>query len=203
MMASFEFDFEKAFAALLYLASKPKDVPEFDKYKAAKLLFLADKYHVVRYGRPILGDFYCAMEYGPIPSKILDLLKEITGPEARRETTEEVTRLLNSLDIDRRYKYPRLVAKGPVNLDSLSKSDLMALDHVIAVHGRKTFDELKALTHAMPAYRKAWAKLDGTAAPPMSYEDFFDEDSDAIEGAFEEMIENDMLKNSFLVNESF
>jgi hypothetical protein len=72
MTVTFQFDFEKALTALVYLASNPETVPAFDKYKAGKLLFLADKYHLVRYGRPILGDFYKAQGSGVWPDSAAD-----------------------------------------------------------------------------------------------------------------------------------
>ena len=59
MAVQFKLDWEKSLAALVYLASK--ELPEFDKYKACKLIFLADKYHLVQYARPITGDFYFAV----------------------------------------------------------------------------------------------------------------------------------------------
>ena len=74
MSVEFEFDYEKMFEALVYLASHPDEVTALDKYKAGKLLFLADKYHLVQFGRPIVGDQYRALEYGPIPQETLDYL---------------------------------------------------------------------------------------------------------------------------------
>ena len=52
----FEFDFEKALAALVYLAKRRKG--GLDIYSVCKLLFLADKYHLVKYSRPITGNHY-------------------------------------------------------------------------------------------------------------------------------------------------
>src|SRR5437899_12988053 len=75
MAVAFTFDVEKASAALLYLASR--DLPAFDKGKACKLLFLADKLHLVRYGRPITGDHYWALEHGPVPSTVLNLINDV------------------------------------------------------------------------------------------------------------------------------
>ena len=46
MALSFEFDFDVTKAALLYLAAK--NLPNFDKYRAVKLLFLADREHLLR-----------------------------------------------------------------------------------------------------------------------------------------------------------
>ncbi len=69
----FDLDFEKAAAALLCMAKL--GTAKFDQYKACKLLFLADKRHLVKYGRTITGDRYSALEWGPIPSSIRDDLR--------------------------------------------------------------------------------------------------------------------------------
>ncbi len=202
MSVSFAFDFDKALAALLYLASKPEVVPGLDKYKAGKLLFLAEKYHLVQYGRPIFGDTYKALPYGPVPQLLIDLVQEMTDV-ARGGTSPriEVKRLAEVLDVEGRYRYPRLVAKAGFDAEikaALSASDVAALDHVIALHGRKSFDELKALTHEMPAYRRAWeSRPAGVEVKQMDYEDFFEEDQDAIDGAKEHMLENAVLREAF------
>lgn len=195
MNVTFPYAFEKALAALVYLASNPEAVPAFDKYKAGKLLFLADKYHLVRYGRPVLGDFYRALDYGPIPQRTMDALHAFV--DERRRRTEETDRLSKVLAVDHRYQYPRFAATVAPNLEMLSVSEVRALEHVVAEYGKKTFDELKSLTHEMPAYKKAWALRGGGQAVEMRYEDFFEEDPDAIAGAIEEMLENDALSRAY------
>jgi uncharacterized phage-associated protein len=192
---TFQYDFEKALAALVYLASKPQAVPALDKYKAGKLLFLADKHHLVRYGRPILGDFYRALDYGPIPQKTMDHLHSLV--DDRRQRTPEGTRLAKVLAVERRYQYPRFTANAEPDLAVFSVSERRALDHVIAEHGKRSFDELKALTHEMPAYKKALARAKGVRAVHMRYEDFFEEDPDAIAGALDEMLETHRLRTAF------
>lgn len=199
MTVTFTYDFEKALAALVYLASNPETVPALDKYKVGKLLFLADKYHLVRYGRPILGDYYKALDYGPIPQRTMDILHVLIGDQ-RAWGTEEAKaaeRLGEVLGADHRFQHPRLSAKRMPNLEALSVSERAALEHVVSEHGKRTFDELKVLTHEMPAYRKVWKGV----AVEMYYEDFFDEDPDAITGAREEMLENDALRKAFPVRQ--
>jgi hypothetical protein len=60
------------------------------------------------------------------------------------------------------------------------------------------FGELKAITHSMFPYKKAWReKADGTNSADMSFEEFFEDDSDAIAGAREAMLEDDELRKTF------
>jgi len=192
MAVAFQFDFESALAAIVYLTSKKPDT--FDKYRLGKLIFLADKSHLVRYARPITGDAFCAMEWGPVPSTTLHLLNALLG-----ENFEDarVRKLGEFLFIDRRYEYPRFTAKNEIKFDNfLSRSDIEILEEILKLHGKKSFDELKALTHEMPAYKNAWGSGEVKNAP-MRFEDFFEEDGDAIRGVREEMIENDELRKTF------
>lgn len=198
MAVVFEFEFEKAAASLAYLAAaaEKKRVLGFDKYKAVKLLFLAEKYHLVKYGRPIFGDHYRALPFGPVPQTVLDLLHEII----ETPTSERGKQLAGLLNVDRRFTHPRFSLKvEQLDRDALSRSDEEALDHVIEEHGRKSFDELKALTHEMPSFKRArgWASLFQKGAGGMNIEDFFEEDHDAVEGAKEEMLEDHTLRKAF------
>jgi uncharacterized phage-associated protein len=182
MPIRFRFDEDRSVAAVVYLASQQIDA--LDKYKLAKLLFLADKFHLVRYGRPITGDEYFALPYGPVPSAILNLLS--------RESGEGGTPLSGHLEVDRRFAHPRFSGRSgvPLTLDALSKSDLKALSEVVRRYGRKSFDELKMITHGMPSYEKAWANRGSDRRARMNFEEFFEEDSDAIEGMLDLMIED-------------
>jgi uncharacterized phage-associated protein len=193
MAVAFTFDFDKARAALLYLASK--ELPAFDKGKACKLMFLVDKLHLVRYGRPITGDRYWALEHGPVPSTILNLLNNL---ESKDTADARVQLLAECLELDRTFENPRYRARQTANMDCLSRSDVTALDRVAEVYGSKTFAELRALTHETVAYQRAWnRKPSKKGAAQIAFEDFFDEDAESIAGAREEMLENDALRKSF------
>jgi len=75
---SFEFRFDKFVAALTYLASKVRR--DFSKLRASKLLYFADRYHLINYGRPIIGDQYAKLPYGPVPSQALSLMNDLEHP---------------------------------------------------------------------------------------------------------------------------
>jgi uncharacterized phage-associated protein len=197
----FEFSFEKFLASIQYMATA--GVPELDTYKALKLLFLADKNHLVRFARPITGDCYVAMEYGPVASHSFDLLKSFTaikrtpdsGLLASLTVNKEIFVMLDALDMDMRFKYPRFISKAAPEFSHLSKSDIMALDHVREKFGPLGFNELKSLTHSVFAYRKTWNEKGPNSW--IDFEDFFEEDADAIEGAKELMLENAEVSEAF------
>jgi uncharacterized phage-associated protein len=192
MAVRFTFDFDKTLAATVYLASA--GISDLTKYKICKLIFLADKHHLVRFGRPITGDRLCAMDHGPVPSTTLNLLNNLIKKDL---SDERVTLLNEHVVLNRTYANPRFSVGKEISLeDLLSASDLASLKETVEAHGHKSFDELKALTHEMPAYRKAWHNKTHNA-PTIGYEDLFIEDSDAIEGALEDMIEDSQLRTAF------
>jgi len=181
----FQFDIDKTREALAYLASKSPSGR--DKYILCKLLFLADKYHLVRYGRTITGDRYFAMEHGPAPNRVLGQLDMLI------EEPESVPALASLLKVDHAFRYPRISLARHTDFENLSESDKEALDEILTRHGSKGFPELRALTHEMVAYKKAWgARTKGSV--PMDFEDFFEEDADAIAGVLEEAIEDANLR---------
>ena len=195
MGLSFTFDFEATKAALLYLASR--DLPRFDKYRASKLLFLADREHLLRFGRPITGDSYSALPYGPTPNRVLCLLDglEKVTLEGADPASDEVAELAKHFDVFE-DEYSTYHARSGVDLDSLSKSDMKVLDDVIEEHGRKTFNELKTLTHNMKAYTNVWRTGEICRKFPMTFEDFFAEAPDKAD-FLKELKENHELRQAF------
>ena len=68
MAVGFKFEQAKAIAAIEVLVDG--GILDLTRGKIAKLLFFADKRHLVQYGRPITGDWYAALQHGPLPSNI-------------------------------------------------------------------------------------------------------------------------------------
>ena len=61
----------KIVQALCYFLTKIKRA---DKLRLVKLLFLADKYHLIHYGRTVTNDEYWAMPLGPVGTTTKDIL---------------------------------------------------------------------------------------------------------------------------------
>ena len=70
------FDLQKSIQAILYVANR---LNRKDFHKIFKILYFADRNHLSDYGRTITGDFYVAMDDGPVPSKIYDIFKIVRG----------------------------------------------------------------------------------------------------------------------------
>lgn len=191
MPVSFDFNSDKALAAMAFIALQ--GLPELTKGKLCKLAFLADRLHLVRYGRSITGDRIYAVEHGPILSESLNALNGLIQgrPTALTRKAGEY------LELDRSFE-PLFLAKG-FDADELAETELEALKEVIAEYGDKTFAELRTLTHQLYAYKRVWNDPNRREErAEMRYEDLFGEteDSDVAVGALDEMLENDAIRKA-------
>jgi uncharacterized phage-associated protein len=194
MSIIFKFDIDKAIAATVYIASKKPT--ELTQAKLFKLLYFADRDHLVRYCRPITGDWYTAMKDGPVPSNLYSAFKKMSG--APKIENENARRLARFVRLDTSWQYPRIEAQKQLDSSQLSVSDTQSLDRVLKLYGKMSFTQVRSIAHSTAAYTNAWEKKEETKdASPMSFEDFFEDDANALSGAKEEMIENDCLRKTF------
>lgn len=81
-MRAFLFNMDTAIHAVLYILDelKKREIAT-DFIKIFKILYFADRQHLLKYGRTITGDDYIAMRQGPVPSVIYDIFKALRdGP---------------------------------------------------------------------------------------------------------------------------
>jgi len=173
----FRFDPEKMVAALTYLAERVSDL---DAMKSVKLLFFADKAHLLAYGRPIIGDAYYGLEHGPVPTATYSLIKQVLSSAVEKEA-EQIARLIDEyLFVDRQAQYPQFKAKKQPDMDLLSSSDVDALNATLEKYGNKTAIELSELAHQQPEVRYAderRAELHAGSVP-IPFHLFFDPQKD-------------------------
>ena len=158
--------YKKATQALNFFAVK-KD-GRINKMKAIKLIFLADKLHLRKYGRPIIGDSYLAMKYGPVGSQT-------------KNVAELADRLPKEVSIyARKYIKPTLDKNtfnsiSSVDLDLFSKTDVECLNRVYNEFSDKDQFELAEITHKFPEWYKYKKILDSgkKKSVEMNYDDFF------------------------------
>ncbi len=192
MGVEFKFDFPRALAVITYIASK--GIPDLTTYKMLKIIFLADKSHLVRYGRTITGDRYSALPDGPVPSHLYNLFKQVV----KRPFSEEGRRIVANLEVEKNVKHPRFTAKVGPDINELSRTDIAVLDNAVEKFGDFSFAQLKDLTHEMAAFNRAWkTKKFFANSAPMKFEDFFEDDEAAREETKAEMIDNDRLRKIF------
>jgi len=164
-MIEFRPDYGKALEAILWLSSAR---PGIDIYRLLKILFLADKEHLNRYGRPIVNQRYVAMVYGPVAETSYDILRR----KPRALAALGVDTLPIRLKVDGRGKPIFVFPERQPNMRRFSKSDLKLLSECLDRYGEMHFGALKALTHEHRAYKNAWAKRGTKGSIAMNFEDF-------------------------------
>lgn len=170
---SFPFSHRKATQALNFFAQQAGGT--IHKLKALKLVYFADRYHLRRFGRPITGDEYLAMPYGPVASSVKDLAEmgEFLSEEERSYGSQFIQPIEG-------HAY-RSVA--PVEERAFSESDRIALAWAWETFGRMERFALAKHTHLYPEWRRHAAALeDGRETRvPMSYRDFLDDPEPGID----------------------
>lgn len=163
--------YKKATQALNFFAQK-KD-GKINKMKAIKLIYLADRLHLRKYGRPIVGDIYWAMKLGPVGSRAKRVAELDTMPD---DIFSYAKKYIKPND-DKKQSFTAL---KPVDTDIFSKTDLECLESVYKAFSDKDQFELAELSHQYPEWAKhARALKGGKKRVPMDYQDFF---SDAERG---------------------
>jgi len=163
----FEIDKIKAVEAIVLIAAR---LPGAGRFHVSKALYFAELYHLKRYGRPIFGDRYIAMDNGPVPSFAYDLLKGTAGPVDQKL-------IEGALSVDKRWQHPRYHASRPPDAKFLSKSDIEALDDAVAHVKGRSFGSISDETHAHSGWKNA------SLNTPMKFDDM-------LEGADPEVIES-------------
>jgi len=132
---------------------------ESNLYNAMKILFAADKYHLNRYGRPVTGDRYVAMQYGTVPSAAYAMAK---APEPGIGFAKSGNRLI--LD------------KGRVfDMSLFSESDEEALEHGFKEYAGMSFGDVVDKNHAEVAWAKAVKRTPKADVSEILFEDMIEE----------------------------
>ncbi len=133
------FDAESTIQVILYVVNKLGDC---DIHKLNKILYFADEEHLSKYGRSITGDVYIAMDFGPVPSGVRDILStsDIEGAS--------IFNIVPSNYIKRKNK-KTVVALRDADMDYLSETDIECLDRSIEKCKDISFKNLSKLSHSL------------------------------------------------------
>lgn len=143
-------------AAVLHLLNEAGGT--LDKYRIYKSLYFANKEHLNRYGRLITSDTFFALPFGPVPTKLADVLDYLqNGKTLRRADKELFQPIITSIvpchfDADNYF-----TAKELPDLDELSDSDIECLNEGLKKCVGKGFKEIKETSHDK-AWEKAFSK---------------------------------------------
>lgn len=161
MKTIIEFDNKKTTQAINLLATK--EGGKIDKLKVIKLIWVADRLHLRKYGRPIMNDTYWAMNYGAVGSSV----KDFTGFNVEEEEAEYLEEYLEP-----KNKY-NIKSKKQVDTDVFSDSEIEMMDKAYTEYGSMNKFDLAKLSHEFPEWKKFKEALKVSTREMMSYEDFF------------------------------
>lgn len=137
-------EYKKITQVLNYIAAK--EGREINYMKALKLLYLADRLHLRKYGRLITDDRLVAMENGTLGSQAKDIIVQSDFlPHVVYEYSDD--KLKRNLDA---YK----ISSASDDFKELSESDIECVDSVLKEVGEKNQFELKELTHNLPEWKR-------------------------------------------------
>lgn len=137
------FKYDKAVNSILYILQKLDG--KTDMHKICKILYFADQRHLSTYGRSITGDSYIAMQFGPVPSCVDDILKALRG-DSFFSSSEEIKPLRECIVFENRFIVRGL--KEP-DMDELSGTDVKCLDYAVELCKDLNFAQLTALSHGL------------------------------------------------------
>jgi uncharacterized phage-associated protein len=131
----FRFDERKAAAAAAYLLKLHGG--KLNHMKLIKLLYVAERTSLDRFGRPIVGDRYVSMKHGPVLSRVYNFIKDEAG-------TPSVWSVLIERGDDKLTV--RLLDNDP-NLGPLSDADVLILEEITKLYQGWDQYKLRDMTH--------------------------------------------------------
>lgn len=154
----FRMNHRKALEVILWCASKRGSV---DFHTVVKVLFAAEIDHLNKYGRPIVGDTFKAMPYGPVALQTYDLMQRM--PMALEG--------LGNADPPFDLSGYMVTARRKPDLSIFSESEVEALEAGFSEYGYLPFSRRTERSHQHPAWIKAW----DAGGLNMDYADFLNE----------------------------
>lgn len=123
----------------LYVLQKTGGI---DYYHLFKILYFAELKHLAKWGTRITSDSFYALEYGPVPTFLYDVVK---GKKVQNtDLLELFSDNIQSAEIDAPNV---LLPMAEADMNYISKSEIEALDASIAENAHLTFGQLKNKSH--------------------------------------------------------
>ena len=156
---------DRIMESIVYVIGESDRLGKFlTQYDLVKTIFLADRAHLNQFGRPITFDKYVAMEHGPVPSTVYDILKKHPDKEGLPwEKLQQSKTLFSFIKATRSY-----------DNNILSESDTAELSNAFVIVKSLGFSQIRKLTHEDQAYIDAWEDDELKKAFDMSYMMLFD-----------------------------
>lgn len=135
-------------ACMLYIAHH---FPEgLDFIKLFKILYFAQRYHLVKYGSGVMTDTFHALKHGPVPSFIYKALQMAQG---RMKQETDFIPFLKGIHIDSNNI---ITTTDCTDMDELSASDILCLDRYIKKYKDMDSYKLSGYSHHDEAWKRAY-----------------------------------------------
>jgi len=137
-----KFEQKKLIEVVLYILNKTNGI---DYYRLFKILYLSERNHLANWGSKIIMDNFVAMDKGPVPTELYDLVK---GNNVEGE--DFLKMFNNAVSYPSTIKYG-LKANRKADEDYLSESEKEEIDKAIPIIQNESFGKIKEEAHD-----KAW-----------------------------------------------
>jgi hypothetical protein len=141
-MINFHFNPKKSAQAAAYLLRL--NGGEMEMYLFIKMLYLADRESLKKWGEPITGDRTVSMKHGPILGRIYDLIKGRMVYSVNFPWTE----FISNVDEESNRVF---LTKDP-GTDELSKSEMKILQELHSKFKNFTFGKMREFCHSLKEY---------------------------------------------------
>jgi len=130
---------------VLFIASLCQGDPSFGAIKLAKLLFFADFLAYARFGKPITGQEYHALEFGPAPKRLKFILSQMVREKAAGIQHEEVFA----------YERERVVPLRGALVGAFTPEEVALTSQLVRAWWGRTADEISGFSHRVVGWRTA------------------------------------------------
>lgn len=139
-------------AVLLYIIKHSSEAHR-DVYSIVKTAYYAQRMRLVKYLSVMYNDSIVALQFGPVPSRIYNILKLARGEEKERIFLKDngLDKVADAIGFDSESFY----AKEEPDLDYLAPIDIECLDEAIAKVSAMDFAKIVKDTHDKE-WRRAW-----------------------------------------------
>ena len=175
------FDQEKFVNAILFFA-KHANPKQLGSTKLNKLLYHSDFLHFKRYGRPIIGDRYVKMPYGPVPSTAYAIIVGASAKLAERPSKTNVLTgrvRVREVKITDDKKLQKIEALVEPDLAVFSESELEVLQEIATEYKNRTGTRLSKDSHEPD---QPWSQTDYLQV--IRYELVLDESKDSLPNSY-------------------
>lgn len=143
----------KLIQVVLYVLQKTGGI---DFCHLFKILYFAELKHLAKWGARITSDSFHALEYGPVPTCLYDVVKGQRVP-----STDLLELFSNDVRFAEKDAPNVLLPQVEPDMNYISKSEIEALDASIEENAHLTFSQLKNKSHDS-AWYEAYHRVNGS-----------------------------------------